>query len=67
MSIQHPRAAFAQPCTYRPTVGELAPNEQGIAECPVCSAWLRVTKRGTLRPHLDYRRLSTPVPTEMRM
>jgi len=67
MSLKSPRLAYAKRCRYQPTVGELAPNEVGIAECPVCGAWMHVTKRGTLRPHIDYRRPSTPVQTEARV
>lgn len=56
MSLRKPRAPWVRRCRYLPLVGQLAPTEQGIAECPICGAWMKVTKRGTLRPHLDYRR-----------
>lgn len=55
MSLQRPRLAYVTRCAYQPRVGELTPNKQGLTECPVCGVWGKVTKRGTLRPHLDYR------------
>ena len=41
-------------CRYEPKIGELTPDEDGCAKCPVCQRRLLVTRLGALRPHADY-------------
>jgi len=44
-------------CAYQPKQGELTPESDGRAGCPMCKKRLLVTAAGALRPHADYRRL----------
>ena len=58
MSLKdHPCLAFARRCTYRPGPGRMAffTTAAGNAACPTCGTLLQVTRRGTIRPHMDYR------------
>lgn len=56
MSLRTPLLPWARRCRYLPLVGQLTPNDEGLGSCPICGAWMKVTRRGTLRPHMDYRK-----------
>jgi len=54
MNVDRQGVLRFRPCCYFPEIGVLTPGTDGRAKCPVCQRRLLVTKRGTLRPHVNY-------------